>query len=330
MAELEAFPGGTPSRVEWFAQRYADLSRNVESFVKGKPEVVRTALVCLLAEGHLLIDDVPGVGKTSLAKAISQSVDGAMQRIQFTPDLLPSDVTGVQVFDPGKREFVFHPGAVFANIVLGDEINRASPKTQSALLEVMAERQVTVDSVPYQVPRPFTVIATQNPVDHGGTYDLPEAQLDRFMCRTRVGYPDHDSEIEVLTNGTRGHSTSDLQPVMTTGDVLEMIKIAGEVHLSRAVLGYIVTLTAATRTLSEVRLGVSPRGSLALAQAAQAHAATEARAFVGPDDVKAMAVPVLAHRMLLRPEAELAGHSGESLLGTLLASVPVPQQRFGG
>jgi MoxR-like ATPase len=322
-----ASPDQAASRVGWFAQRYADLARNVESFVKGKPEVVRIALVCLLAEGHLLIDDVPGVGKTSLAKAISQSVDGAMQRIQFTPDLLPSDVTGVQVFDPGKREFVFHPGAVFANIVLGDEINRASPKTQSALLEVMAERQVTVDSVPYAVPRPFVVIATQNPVDHGGTYDLPEAQLDRFMCRTRVGYPDHDAEIEILQGGTRGHSTDALSPVMSTDDMLEMIRIAGEVHLSRGIMGYIVTVTAATRTMPQVRLGVSPRGSLALAQAAQAHAATEGRGFVTPDDVKAMAVPALGHRVLLRPEAELAGHSAESLLTGLLASVPVPQLR---
>jgi len=320
---------GQVSRVEWFAHRYTNLTRNVESFVRGKPDVVATALVCLLAEGHLLIDDVPGVGKTSLAKAISQSIDGAMQRIQFTPDLLPSDVTGVQVYDPAKHEFVFHPGAVFANIVLGDEINRASPKTQSALLEVMAERQVTVDSVPYAVPRPFIVVATQNPVDHGGTYDLPEAQLDRFMCRTSMGYPDHDAEIEILSDGTRGHSTAALKPVMDTDDMLQMIKVAGEVHLSRAVLGYVVTVTAATRTLPEVRLGVSPRGSLALAQAAQAHAATRGRPFVTADDVKTMAPAVLAHRILLRPEAELAGHTADELLATLLASVPVPTQRPG-
>jgi len=320
---------GSVSRVDWFAHRYSALARNVESFVLGKAEVVRTALVCLLAEGHLLIEDVPGVGKTSLAKAISQSIDGAMQRIQFTPDLLPSDVTGVQVYEPGRHEFVFHPGAVFANIVLGDEINRASPKTQSALLEVMAERQVTVDSVPYPVPRPFIVIATQNPVDHGGTYDLPEAQLDRFMCLTRVGYPDHDAEVEILRNGVRGQTTADLQPVMSTEDMQQMIKVAGEVHLSPPLFDYIVTITAATRSLPEVRLGVSPRGSLALAQAAQAHAATRGRPFVTPDDVKAMAAPVLGHRLLLRPEAELAGHDAEGLLDTLLASVPVPTQRAG-
>jgi MoxR-like ATPase len=317
-------------RVEWFAQRYSDLARNIESFFKGKPRVVRTALVCLLAEGHLLIDDVPGVGKTSLAKAISQSIAGAMQRIQFTPDLLPSDVTGVQVYDPGAREFVFHPGAVFANIVLGDEINRASPKTQSALLEVMAERQVTVDSVAYTVPRPFIVIATQNPVDHGGTYDLPEAQLDRFMCKISVGYPDHDAEVEVITNGVRGQTTDQLDAVMGTEDLLQMIRVAGQVHVARPILDYAVTLTAATRTMAESRLGVSPRGSLALVQAAQAYAATEGRAFVVPDDVKAMAVPVLEHRMLLRPEAELQGHTARSLLENLLVAVPLPQQRARG
>jgi MoxR-like ATPase len=319
-----------PPRVEWFAQRYGDLERNVQSFIKGKAVAVRNALVCLLAEGHLLIDDVPGVGKTSLAKAIAQSIAGSMQRIQFTPDLLPSDVTGVQVYDPGAREFVFHPGAVFANIVLGDEINRASPKTQSALLEVMAERQVTVDSVAYPVPRPFIVIATQNPVDHGGTYDLPEAQLDRFMCKIGIGYPDHDAEVEVLTDGSRGLSTDRLSPVMTTEDMVQMIDVVGQVHLARPLLDYVVTLTAATRTLPEVRLGVSPRGSLALAQAARALAATGGRSFVTPDDVKAMVAPVLAHRILLRPEAELQGHTAESVLQTLLSTVPVPQQRVRG
>lgn len=319
-----------PPRVEWFAQRFAELDRNVQSFFKGKPGVVRAALVCLLAEGHLLIDDVPGVGKTSLAKAISQSISGSMQRIQFTPDLLPSDVTGVQVYDPAAREFVFHPGAVFANIVLGDEINRASPKTQSALLEVMAERQVTVDSVAYPVPRPFIVIATQNPVDHGGTYDLPEAQLDRFMCKISIGYPDHDAEVDVVANGARGRTTEQLRPVMSIEDMVQMIRVAGQIHLARPLLDYAVTLTAATRTLPEVRLGASPRGALALVQAAQARAATDGRTFVVPDDVKAMAGAVLAHRMLLRPEAELQGHTSRSVLDALVAAVPLPLQRGRG
>jgi MoxR-like ATPase len=267
------------------------------------------------------------VGKTSLAKAISQSIDGAMQRIQFTPDLLPTDVTGTLIFDPGRQEFVFHPGAVFANIVLGDEINRASPKTQSALLEVMAERQVTVDSVPYTVARPFCVIATQNPVEHSGTYDLPEAQLDRFMCCIPVGYPDHDAEVEVVISGARRKTPEQLQSVITTADLMDMIAIAEQVHLSPAVLDYIVTITAATRKMPELRLGVSPRGSISLAQAAQALAATEGRTFVTADDVKTMAPAVLRHRMLLRPEVELQGRTSEDLLDGILASVPVPQQR---
>jgi MoxR-like ATPase len=267
------------------------------------------------------------VGKTSLAKAISQSIDGAMQRIQFTPDLLPTDVTGTLVYDPGRQEFVFHPGAVFANIVLADEINRASPKTQSALLEVMAERQVTVDSVPYGVARPFCVIATQNPVEHSGTYDLPEAQLDRFMCRTSVGYPDHESEVEVVVSGAQRRTPEQLQPVMTTADLLKMIAIAGQIHLSTAVLDYIVTITAATRKMPELRLGVSPRGSIALAQAAQALAASEGRGYVTADDVKVMAPAVLQHRMLLRPEVELQGRTAWDLLNGVLSQVPIPQQR---
>jgi MoxR-like ATPase len=321
------FGSSSNTQVEWFALRYSELARNVESFFRGKPEVVRAALVCVLAEGHLLIDDVPGVGKTSLAKAISQSIDGAMQRIQFTPDLLPTDVTGTLIYDPGQREFVFHPGAVFANIVLGDEINRASPKTQSALLEVMAERQVTVDSVPYTVARPFCVIATQNPVEHSGTYDLPEAQLDRFMCRISVGYPDHDAEVEVVSGGARRSKPEDLSPVMTTADLLKMIAITEQIHLSPVVLDYIVTITAATRKMTELRLGVSPRGSIALAQASQALAATDGRTFVTADDVKTMAPSVLRHRMLLRPEIELQGRTADDLLEMLLSSVPVPQQR---
>jgi len=316
-------------RVNWFAQRFDELARNVELFIRGKPEVIRMALVCMMAEGHLLIDDVPGVGKTSLAKAISQSIDGSMRRIQFTPDLLPSDVTGVQVYDAGKREFVFHPGAVFANIVLGDEINRASPKTQSALLEVMAERQVTVDSIPYLVPRPFIVIATQNPVEHGGTYDLPEAQLDRFMMRTSIGYPDHEAECEVVVNGARGQTPEQLQAVMTTSEMEQMTQVASQVYLAPAITSYIVTITAATRSLPELRLGVSPRGSLAVAQAAQAYAAAQGRSFVTADDVKAMVPLVLGHRTILRPEAELQGRTAAELLQTILTSVPVPQQRTG-
>ena len=287
------------------------------------------SLVCVLAEGHLLIDDVPGVAKTSLAKTISQSIDGIMRRIQFTPDLLPSDVTGVQIYDTGKGEFIFHPGPVFANIVLGDEINRASPKTQSALLEVMAERQVTVDAVPYAVPRPFIVIATQNPVEHGGTYDLPEAQLDRFMMQTSIGYPDHEAEVAVVADATQGHTAEQVRPVITASDLQQMIEITGETHLASAVMSYLVTITAATRSAPGVHLGVSPRGNVALARASQALAASQGRSFVTADDVKALAPSVLAHRMILRPEAELEGQTAEGILAGITAAVPVPQQRAG-
>jgi MoxR-like ATPase len=263
--------------VGWVADRFERLAENIEQIVRGKGGVVRLAITCMLAEGHLLIEDVPGVAKTTLAKAMSASLDGTMRRIQFTPDLLPSDVSGVQIYDAGRKEFVFHEGPVFANIVLGDEINRASPKTQSALLEVMEERQVTVDSVPYAVPRPFIVIATQNPVEHGGTYDLPEAQIDRFMMKISIGYPSHDAEVEVLDARGRGLRPEQLSPVMTTADLAQMINSVHRVHVAPSIRSYIVTLTSATRTMPEVRLGVSPRGSLALAQAAQARAPTTSR-----------------------------------------------------
>jgi MoxR-like ATPase len=313
----------------WFAERFERLAANVESFIRGKSDVVRMALVCMMAEGHLLIDDVPGVGKTSLAKAIAQSIKGSMRRIQFTPDLLPSDVTGVLLFDAGRREFVFHEGAVFANIVLADEINRASPKTQSALLEVMAERQVTVDSMPYAVPRPFTVIATQNPVEHGGTYDLPEAQLDRFMMRMKIGYPDHEAEVEVLVNGARGRTTDEVGPVMDTDELSRMTRMVTAVHIAPAIAGYIVTISDATRRMDDVLLGVSPRGSLALAQASQAHALSRGRGFITPDDVKIMAPFVLSHRTILRPEATLRRLTPEKVIADVLQSVYVPTQRTG-
>jgi MoxR-like ATPase len=313
--------------VGWLADRFERLAENIEQIVRGKGGVVRLAITCMLAEGHLLIEDVPGVAKTTLAKAMSASLDGTMRRIQFTPDLLPSDVSGVQIYDAGRKEFVFHEGPVFANIVLGDEINRASPKTQSALLEVMEERQVTVDSVPYAVPRPFIVIATQNPVEHGGTYDLPEAQIDRFMMKISIGYPSHEAEVEVLDARGRGLRPEQLSPVMTTADLAQMINSVHRVHVAPSIRSYIVTLTSATRTMPEVRLGVSPRGSLALAQAAQARAATQRRPFVTADDVKALAPYVLGHRLLLRPEAELQGMSSHSLIDSILAAVPVPATR---
>ncbi|EIV92982.1 MoxR family ATPase [Frankia sp. QA3] len=320
-------PPASAPEATWFGERFDALVTNIGRFIRGKTEVVRLALVCMAAEGHILIDDVPGVGKTSIAKAIANSIDGSMRRIQFTPDLLPTDVTGVQIWNAEAREFEFSPGAVFGNLVLADEINRASPKTQAALLEVMEERQVTMDSVSFAVPRPFVVIATQNPVEHGGTYDLPEAQIDRFMARLHVGYPRHEAEVEILANRAAGMTAESLSPVVSVAEVQQMIDIVRRVHLSPALLGYVVTITAATRRMTELRLGVSPRGGLALTQAAQAYAAAAGRSFVTPEDVKTLAPYVLAHRMLLRPEAELSGASAESLLGSITASVPVPDQR---
>lgn len=282
----------------------------------------------MYAEGHLLIDDVPGLGKTSLAKAISHSVSGAVRRVQFTPDLLPSDVTGVQIWDAESRSFEFHDGPLFANIVLIDEINRASPKTQSALLEVMQERHVTVDSVVHPVPRPFMVIATQNPVEHGGTYELPEAQIDRFMVRTAVGYPDHDAEVQILTAGTRGVVPEDLSPVVTNADLVRMTDLTRGVYVSREVFDYVVMIVADTRRRpDQIRLGVSPRGGLALARAAQARAVSNGRPFVTPDDVKALVSAVLGHRIIMRPEMALDGVTADGILAQITASVPVPDQR---
>ncbi|WP_018638884.1 AAA family ATPase [Parafrankia elaeagni] len=316
-----------PDDAAWFAERGTALVRNVETLIRGKTEIVRLVAVCLAAEGHVLIDDVPGTGKTSLAKAVANSIAGTMRRIQFTPDLLPTDVTGVQVWHSGTETFEFQPGPVFGNVILADEVNRASPKTQSALLEVMEEQQVTVDGTPIAVPRPFLVVATQNPVEHGGTYDLPEAQIDRFMMRLTIGYPDHGAEVEVLANRRGGRSVDAVTPVLTTADIDRMIGITRRVHLSEPLLGYIVTLAASTRRRPEVRLGVSTRGALALAAAAQAHAAADSRTYATPDDVKALAPYVLGHRVLLRPEAEMSGLRAVDLIGETVAAVPVPSQR---
>jgi MoxR-like ATPase len=280
----------------------------------------------MFAEGHLLLEDVPGVGKTSLARAIASTIDASWHRIQFTPDLLPSDVTGVSIWNQGTREFEFHPGPVFANVVLADEINRASPKTQSALLEVMEERQVTVESASRAVPRPFMVIATQNPVDMDGTYRLPEAQLDRFLLRASVGYPSHAAEIEVLDGQQGGRSPLDqVTPVLSIDDVRLMTRVANEVYVAPAVRSYLVTLVAGTRELPEVRLGASPRGSLALMRACRARAAADGRDYVVPEDAKALAAAVLAHRMLLQPQAELQGVTTQQLIDAVVEKVPTPQ-----
>ncbi|MFE0023242.1 AAA family ATPase [Amycolatopsis sp. NPDC059021] len=306
--------------------RFQELAENVERFVRGKPEVVRLALVCLLAQGHLLIEDVPGVAKTSLAKAIARSIGGAtVKRIQFTPDLLPSDVTGVQVYDQGSGRFEFRPGPVFAHVLLGDEINRAAPKTQSALLEVMAEGQVTVDGEARAVPDPFLCIATQNPVEHQGTYALPEAQLDRFLMRIAIGYPaDTTDEVTIIGDGVARRRPEELRPVLELDELRLMITAVRKTHLSAELQNYVAMITRATRTHSDVRLGVSPRGSIALAVAAQAYAVSAGREFVTADDVKAVAVPVLGHRLLLTAEARIGRHRPESIVGEVLAAVPVP------
>lgn len=306
------------------------LAANVGRVIQGKPEAVRRALVCLCAGGHLLIEDSPGLGKTSLARAISRSVSGSWRRIQFTPDLLPSDITGVMVFNQGNGAFEFHAGAVFANILLADEINRATPKTQSALLEVMEEGRVTVDGVPHAVPQPFMVVATQNPIEMDGTYRLPEAQLDRFLMRISMGYPDHDAEVRVLQGERSGLSPDDLEPVLTLEQLSALRASIHDVHVDEAVLSFAVRLTSASREHDEVLLGASPRGTLALMKAARAWAVTEDRSYVTPDDVKAVALPVLAHRLILRPEAELDGRTAAQVVEDLLLHVRVPDYNAAG
>jgi len=312
-----------------FVAGFTRLRDNICHVIRGKADVVELALTCFFAEGHLLIEDVPGVGKTTVARSLAASLSGSWSRIQFTPDLLPSDVTGVSIFDQRTREFVFHPGPVFANIVLGDEINRASPKTQSALLEVMQEHRVTVDGTAHPVPRPFLVIGTQNPIDMDGTYPLPEAQLDRFLMRIAVGYPDHESEVEVLDGLAQSRQVEDLRPVLSLSDAAELMRAAQRVYLAPAVSGYIVSLAAMTRDLPEVRLGASPRGSLALARAARVRAAAQGRDFVTPADVKTLAVPVLAHRVLVTTEARTRGMTADACVAAAADAVQVPRQVVG-
>ncbi len=313
----------TQPEVQGFAALAARLAENVNAVVLGKPQVVRLALTALFAQGHVLLEDVPGVGKTTLARAIAATVKGEWRRIQFTPDLLPSDVSGVTIFNQATRGFEFHPGPVFANIVIADEINRASPKTQSALLEVMEERTVTVDGVRHPVPQPFLVVATQNPVEMDGTYRLPEAQLDRFLVKLSVGYPDEAVEVEVL-RGATVRSPEALTPVTDTATVGEMVRMANRVHIAEPLYAYAVRIAAATRTHPQVRVGVSPRGVIALTRAACAYALIDGRGWIMPEDLKTLAEPVFAHRLLLTPDAQVRGVTPAEVLRQAVASVPVP------
>jgi MoxR-like ATPase len=303
---------------------YERIAGNVQRVVRGKPEAVRLAVAALLAEGHLLIEDVPGLGKTTLARCLARSIGGSSNRIQFTPDLLPGDITGVQVYHQNVEKFAFHPGGVFANVVLADEINRGTPKTQSALLEVMSERRVTVDSVRHEVPRPFLVIATQNPIEMAGTYRLPEAQLDRFLMRLRMGYPDLAAEVMVIMSDCAGVDPDELPPVVDIPTLQTAVAQVRGARIDTAVVEYAATITASTRQHSDVRYGASPRGSIALVRAAQAIAATYGRAFVTVDDIKEVAHPVLDHRLILTPDAELRQRDAADIVTELLDRIPVP------
>lgn len=309
-----------------FAENFGLLTANLARAIKGKNTVIHLLCLALVADGHVLVEDVPGVGKTSLGKALARSVDGRFGRVQFTPDLLPTDVTGVSVWNRAASAFEFRPGPVFSNILLADEINRASPKTQSALLESMAERQVTIDGVTHALASPFMVIATQNPIEHEGTYALPEAQLDRFLMRLEIGYPDRNAELEILDSHPDRHEPADLlEPVLTAAQIVEMSDSLEQVYLAPALQAYLLDLAEATRRHPALALGLSPRGVLALQRVVRAHAASEGRAYATPDDVKRLARHVIPHRLLVTPESRMRGARQGDVVTEILDGIPVPR-----
>lgn len=314
----------TSARSETFAELFDSICSNVSRAMMGKTEQVRLATVCLVAEGHLLVEDTPGVGKTTLAKALAASVDCTFGRVQFTPDLLPADVVGLSTWNRQTGDFDFRPGPVFNNVVLGDEINRASPKTQSALLEAMAEKQVTVDGTTYPLSAPFFVVATQNPLDHDGTFPLPESQLDRFLMRISLGYPDPQAELAILNTDQGADRSAELKTVVTRQDIVGMSIALNRVHVAPALQSYLVELATGTRQHASLRAGVSPRATLALQRACRVLSASQGRSFVTPDDVKYLAPFVLTHRLQLTPEAQLRGATAAAVLDDVIRSVAVP------
>jgi MoxR-like ATPase len=317
----------TQEQATWFADAFNKLVGNVDQAILGKSHVIRLVVTALLSQGHVLLEDFPGTGKTVLAKALANTLDGTNSRIQFTPDLLPSDVTGVTIYDQGKGIFEFHKGPIFASIVLADEINRASPKTQSSLLEVMEEGVVTVDGVGHSVGSPFMVIATQNPVEQAGTYSLPEAQLDRFLIKTSLGYPDQATSVALLMDASNRARASMIKPIIASSSIPTMSDLASEVYVDAAVMEYLSEIVSATRTDKDVTLGVSMRGAMALARASKTWALASGRTYVTPDDVRDLAIPVLSHRLIIDPESDFAGVKAEDIISRILATIAPPTYR---